>query len=98
MALRGEPPIIYDGNDPDFAANGGPSVFPGAKTSSKASSAYTTIEVGDPQVILEGLQMVLRNMQEGTGVNSVRTGVPNSSRQTATEVNKVDQGLSLIHI
>jgi hypothetical protein len=52
----------------------------------------TVLKVADPRWGLEGLQMGLRQMQEGTGVSSLRTGVVNSDRQTATEVNKTQQG------
>lgn len=92
VALRTEPPIVYDGNDPYFVQTDGPVIAPGAKTGTKGSTDFKSIEVGDPRFALEGLQMCLRQLQEGTGVNAVRTGVPNSDRQTATEVNAIAQG------
>ncbi len=92
IALKVEPPIVYDGNDPYFVANDGPVVAPGVKTPTKGSTAYQQVEIGDPSWALEGVQLTLRQLQEGTGVNAVRTGVPNSDRQTATEVQKIAQG------
>ncbi len=92
VALQGEPPIVYDSGDPDFAESGGPAIWPGAKTGTKGGVAFQQVQIGDPKWALEGLQLTLRQLQEGTGVSSVRTGVPNSDRQTATEVTKVEQG------
>ena len=92
VSLKVEPPLVYDSGDPDFAESGGPAIYPGAKTGTKGGVAFQQVEIGDPKWALEGLQLTLRQLQEGTGVSSVRTGVPNSDRQTATEVNKVEQG------
>lgn len=93
IALKVEPPIEYDGNDPDYALNGGPLIAPGAKTSTRSmGKGYQALDIGDPRWALEGLQMGLRQIQEGTGVSSIRSGVQNSDRQTATEVNKTAQG------
>jgi len=91
--LKVEPPIEYDGNDPDYVMNDGPDLSPGAKTPTKSmGKGMQALDIGDPRWALEGLQMGLRQMQEGTGVSSLRTGVVNSDRQTATEVNKTQQG------
>lgn len=92
VSLKTEPPIVYDGNDPQFVADGGPRIEPGVKTPSKNGADFKVIEVGDPMAALEGAQMALRQLQEGTGVSAVRSGIANSDRQTATEVQKVAQG------
>ena len=92
VSLKVEPPIVYDGNDPYFVEHDGPIIAPGVKTPSKGSTDFKLIETGDPAYALEGLQMGLRQLQEGTGVSAVRTGVANSDRQTATEVQKIAQG------
>lgn len=92
ISLRGEPPIVYDGNDPYMVQNDGPIIAPGVKTPSKGSNAFQQVEIGDPGPILTGLEMTLRQLQEGTGVSAIRSGVANSDRQTATEVQKVAQG------
>lgn len=93
IALAVEPPGEYDANDPDYVANGGPIIAPGAQTPTRSmGKGWNTLKVGDPNWALSGMQMGLRQMQEGTGVSSLRTGVPNSDRQTATEVQKVAQG------
>jgi len=92
VSLKVEPPIVYDGNDPYFVEHDGPIIAPGVKTPTKGSTEFKLVETGDPAYALEGLQMGLRQMQEGTGVSAVRTGVANSDRQTATEVQKIAQG------
>lgn len=85
VALRVEPPLIYDGNDPAFVMNGGPVVAPGWKGATKGSSKYTVVEVGDPNYALQGLQLALEQIQGGTSVDSVRAGAGDSADQTATE-------------
>jgi hypothetical protein len=92
ISLKVEPPIVYDGNDPYFVEHDGPIIAPGVKTPTKGSTEFKLVETGDPAYALEGLQMGLRQLQEGTGVSAVRTGVANSDRQTATEVQKIAQG------
>lgn len=92
VSLKVEPPIVYDGNDPYFVEHDGPIIAPGIKTPTKGSTEFKLVETGDPAYALEGLQMGLRQLQEGTGVSAVRTGVANSDRQTATEVQKIAQG------
>lgn len=92
ISLKVEPPLVYDGTDPYMVQRDGPLIAPGAKTPSKSLEAFKEVEIGDPNWALEGLQMTLRQLQEGTGVSAVRTGVPNSDRQTATEVQKIAQG------
>lgn len=93
IALAVEPPGEYDANDPDYVANGGPVIAPGAQTPTRSmGKGWNTLKTGDPSHALQGLQMCLRQMQEGTGVSALRSGTPNSDRQTATEIQKVSQG------
>jgi hypothetical protein len=89
-----EPPIVYDGNDPDFVLNGGPVVSPGAKVSSKGSNAFQQIEIGDPNAALQGLELFLSEMKEKLG----RPGRPVGDRATKAEVVKSaqDQEVSLV--
>lgn len=93
LSLRVEPPVAYDGNDPYLVQSDGPVIAPGVKTAVKGSlDMLKAIEVGDPNFAIQGLEICLRQMQEGTGVSAVRAGVNNADRQTATEVTKVAQG------
>lgn len=95
IELSLEPPIVYDGNDPDFVLNGGPTVEPGSKVSTKGSNAFSVIEVGDPRAALEGLQLVLGEMKEKLG----RPGRPVGDRATKAEVvkNQQDEEVSIVN-
>jgi hypothetical protein len=91
-SLHGEPPVTYDGNDAYLVANGGPDLWPGAKSPTKGSNKVTEIKVGDPKALLDGLQLALIKLEEGTAVNAIRSGGQDSDRKTATEVQKTSQG------
>lgn len=94
IELAIEPPIVYDGNDPDFVLNGGPIIEPGAKVSTKGSNAFSQIKIGDPGIAITGLQLVLNEMKEKLG----RPGRPVGDRATKAEVVKSaqDQEVSMI--
>ncbi len=94
VELSLEPPIVYDGNDPDFVLNGGPVIEPGAKVSTKGSNSFKTIEIGDVGIAIEALQLVLNEMKEKLG----RPGRPVGDRATKAEVVKAsqDQEVSVI--
>jgi hypothetical protein len=84
VQLHTRPPIVYDGNDPDFVVNGGPIIAPGSKTSTKGSATFKQIEIGDPKIALEGVQYCTQTMKESLG----RPGIQVGNRATAEEVNK----------
>jgi hypothetical protein len=93
IRLRTKPPIEYDGNDPDYVANGGPSLEPGSKSPTKSmGKGMKVLEVGDPNAALSGMQFGIRQLQEGLGVSSLRQGSDSSDRQTATEAKIMEQG------
>lgn len=92
-ALKVEPPVEYDSNDPDYAANDGPEISPGAKTGTKSMGAgMKVLDIGDPRFALDAMQIGMRQLQEGLGVSSLRMGVQAADRQTATEANLMSQG------
>jgi len=93
--LKVEPPCIYDGNDPDFVRNGGPEIAPGAKTSTKGTGNYQFMDVGDPGAALAGLQFIIGQIEAGTRVDRVRSGVSPATEQTATEVVKQSQNAEI---
>jgi len=93
--LKIEPPIIYDGNDPDFVLNGGPDISPGSKTPTKGTASYQVVDVGDPSAALAGLQWITSQIESGTRVDRVRSGVSPATEQTATEVIKQSQNAEL---
>ena len=91
VALKTEPPIVYDGSDSYLVQTGGPVIAPGVKTPTKGAANWKEVEIGDPQWAMAGLNVSVEAIQSGTGVNAVRAGGPSSDRQTATEVIKTSQ-------
>lgn len=86
--LRVEPPIVYDANDPQFVINGGPVIAPGAKVGTKASASFQEVKIGEPEQALQGLQLIIQQLQQGLGVNAIRSGAgSDASDKTATEIN-----------
>jgi hypothetical protein len=93
IRLKTKPPVEYDGNDPDYVANGGPSLEPGTKSATKSmGKGMKALEIGDPNAALSGMQFGIRQLQEGLGVSSLRQGSDSSDRQTATEAKIMEQG------
>ena len=94
--LKTEPPIMYDGNDPDFVLNGGPNISPGAKNKVKGTGSYEVLsDIGDPASALAGVQFFIGQIEAGTKVDRVRSGVSPGTEQTATEVIKQSQNAEL---
>lgn len=94
VELSIEPPIVYDGNDPDFVLNGGPLIYPGSKTSTKGQNSFSQVKIGDLGPAVEMLQFCMNEMKEKLG----RPGKPVGDRATKAEVQKSerDQEASLI--
>jgi hypothetical protein len=89
--LRTFPPIGYDSNEPAFRAEGGPQISPKATFALRNGGQLKTIDVADPTWALQGLQLFKGEVEEGTGVNSVRKGSSAAVEQTAFEIQKLDQ-------
>lgn len=90
--LKNEPPIVFDASDPQFARDGGPRIYPGAKNGTKGSAEYKVIETGDPMWALQGLQLGLQQLQSGTAVDAARAGGPEAGiEKTATEIRRTAQ-------
>jgi hypothetical protein len=87
IELHVEPPIIYDGNDPQFVLNGGPVVEPGTCTATKGIPQWQALAIGDPNAALSGVQFALAHMKESLG----RPGRPLGDRATKAEVVKNSQ-------
>jgi len=94
VELHVEPPIVYDGNDPDFVLNGGPVIAPGAKVSTKGQNSFSQVKIGELAEAVNMLQFCLNEMKEKLG----RPGKPVGDRATKAEVQKSerDQEASLI--
>lgn len=88
-----KPPIEYDSNDPEYAANDGPVLAPGAKTATRSmGKGFTQLKVGDPKAALDALVLGKQEMKEGLGVSSNRAGVRDQDRETATAATLANQG------
>lgn len=94
VELHIEPPIVYDGNDPDFVINGGPVIAPGVKVSTKGTASFKEIQIGELDTALKALQLCLQEMKEKIG----RPGKDVGDRATKAEVDKSsqDQEVSLV--
>src|SRR5574340_210909 len=84
IELNIEPPIVYDGNDPDFVLNGGPVIAPGAKVSTKGSNSFQQVVIGEPAAALDGLKLAMSELKEKLG----KPGRPLGDRATAAEGQK----------
>lgn len=90
--LKVEPPLIYSTQDPEFAMNGGPTIAPGAKSGTKGKAEWKTYDAGDPNAALSGLEFIVSEIHGGTGVDNRRSGQSDTVRQTAFEIQKLEQG------
>ena len=84
-ALKNAPPVAYDGSDMNFAASGGPEIYPTALWKSadpKAITAHTEIG-GDPAALSAVLTLSLNLYAELTGVLPGRLGAQTVSHTTA---------------
>jgi hypothetical protein len=84
-ALRGQPPISWDHNDPVLAAQGGPKIYPSAQW---GSADPNTISVhsdvgGDPAVLAAILSQAINLYADLTGVLPSRLGAQTKSHTTA---------------
>jgi hypothetical protein len=84
VQLNARPPIVYDGNDPDFTANGGPIICPGGKSSSKMGGSFQQLKIGDPKIAMDGVQFLFEMMKVSLGNPGNPT--PLNDRASATEV------------
>ncbi|MGH6819274.1 MAG: hypothetical protein ACREDU_00235, partial [Methylocella sp.] len=75
IELKMRPPLLYDGRDPTFLKNGGPVIVPGYTGPTQGSADFKQIDVGEPTYALNGLELFLSDIKQGTGVGSPRTGV-----------------------
>lgn len=91
MAMKVEPPIAYDANDPQLVLDGGPRMAPGAKIGVKGSYGVKEIEAGDPQSAMIGLEFIIGQLNQGLGINAIRSGAgDDTSDKTATEITTAD--------
>ena len=92
LERHADPALGYDGADTDLAAMGGPDVSPGGKNPMRSPQSIVEFNVGDPNAALSGLQFMMAELQKGTSVDSIRSGMSSATEQTATEVERTRQG------
>ncbi|MGI9502507.1 MAG: hypothetical protein ACR2RE_05580, partial [Geminicoccaceae bacterium] len=78
------PSSLYDKNDPSFAAQGGPSFFPGSRHGVDAPNAVEVLEIGSPSELLQVYIELVNQYENLTGVNDPRRGQPAKSHTTGT--------------
>ena len=94
VELKLEPPIVYNGNDAQLVAQGGPRTYPGAKSPTKGGAQdFKQVDIGDPSWAIPAVQFFKAEIQEGTGVSSPRAGAQRQAdRVTATQIEQEAQG------
>ncbi|MGI9568865.1 MAG: hypothetical protein ACR2PH_03810, partial [Desulfobulbia bacterium] len=97
VELKLEPPIVYNGNDAQLIAQGGPRTYPGAKSPTKGGAQdFKQIDIGDPSWAIPAVQFFKSEIQEGTGVSSARSGAQRQAdRVTATQIEQEAQGAEI---
>jgi len=80
-AINTQPPLTYDADDPYFAKNGGPSLYPGA--SIPTTGDVDPIIVGDAGALFSIYMGLLQQYNDVTGVNAPRLGAQTVSHTTA---------------
>ena len=90
--LSTEPPIQYDRDDQFFMNNGGPKIFPSAQWASNGD--IKVHEIGNPQPMLAGYQLLLSQYADVTGVNAPRLGAQTVSHTTAfSKEQEIERGM-----
>lgn len=79
--LNALPPVRYDRTDPEFAAKGGPMIFPGARWGTLG--AVDTVPIGNPQALLATYVGLLQQYENVTGISPARRGAQTLSHTTA---------------
>jgi hypothetical protein len=80
-SLNTQPPMSYDKDDPYFAQNGGPQIFPGASWAT--TGKIEVHEIGDPSAMFNIYAGLLSQYSDVTGVNAPRLGAQTVSHTTA---------------
>ena len=97
VELKLEPPVVYNGNDAMLVKNGGPQMYPGAKSPTKGGAQdFKQIDIGDPSWAVPAIQFFKDEIQQGTGVSSPRAGSQRQAdRVTATQIEQESAGAEI---
>lgn len=82
-ALKNTPPVGYDRNEAAFAAEGGPSIFPGAQWPTIDDLKVYAEVGGDPAALMSIFSSFVNLYSELTGVMPARLGAQTVSHTTA---------------
>jgi len=80
-ALKNQPPIGYDKDNPFYQTEGGPRLFPGAQN--PTTDDIQVMDIGDPQTMLAVYVQMVNLYYDVTGVNQPRLGAQTKSHTTA---------------
>ena len=93
--LNALPPVVYDRNDPNLTAMGGPQIHPNAQWATDAPNAIETVEIGDPSALLQAYFGMTKQYEDTTGNTEARRGQRMKSHTTADAANiEASQGIS----
>lgn len=87
--LLTEPPVNYNENSPS-SAGAPPDLSPGAKNPTSTLGEIEVLQIGNPQIALEGLRYATEQSERGVNIDATRSGVSQSTEQTKFEVQKKD--------
>lgn len=85
-ALNAQPPVAYDRNDSQFAARGGPAIFPRAVWATDNVDGIKPQMIGDPAVLLATYQFLQKKYEDLTQANDPRRGSGVKSHTTTGAV------------
>jgi hypothetical protein len=80
--LNADPVIVYDRFDQNFAADGGPEIYPGAKIPSDSPNSVEDLKIGDVAALTNAYLALKQQYEDLTGVNDARRGAPVKSHTT----------------
>ena len=79
-AYDAEPTLVYDSEDPDMEASGGPKIHPGAKIG--AASGIDVLDIGNPTGLFTVYSGFLQQYSDVTGITPSRLGAQTLSHTT----------------
>lgn len=83
-ALQAQPPVVYDADDTQLVADGGPKLSPNSKIAAERPDVIRDLNIGDLGATFAVLQGMLSQYEDTTKVNDPRRGGQTKSHTTAT--------------
>jgi len=82
--LNARPPVAYDKNDAEFAARGGPDIYPGAQWATDTPDRVVVQRMADIGALTNSYLAFIKKYEDLTGVNDPRLGGQGRSHTSAT--------------